>query len=65
MGITPNMKDKRVLVILEENVVIVPEDIRVALEQARADRLSHEAVMDSMRPFMDNRVEDFPNIQRG
>lgn len=63
--ISPDMKNKRVLTILEQNGIQVPEDIMSVLEQKRAWIYDHEAIMNSMRPFKGNRVEDFPTIIRG
>lgn len=65
VGIEPGMKDMRVICILSERGVQLPADVSNALEQLRADRLNHEAIMDSMRPFEGNNPEDFPTIIRG
>lgn len=64
IGIEPDMKDMRVMYMLAERGIELPTDVSDALEQLRADRLNHEAIMNSMRPFEGNSPKDFPTIIR-
>lgn len=64
LGIDSSMKDRRVMSILCERGVTLPDSILSELENDMADKLSHEAIMESMRPFMGMRLEDFPTIQQ-
>lgn len=64
LGIDSSMKDRRVMSILSERGITLPERVLAELENDMANKLNHETIMDSMRPFMDMRIEDFPTIQQ-
>lgn len=49
-------KNKKVLMILDENDIAVPEYILDALAAKRAEIERHDNVMDSMRPYKDRDV---------
>lgn len=55
-------KDKYVFKVLDEQGVQVPQDILDELERQRQEARSHEAIMDTMRPFFGNKLEDFEHI---
>ena len=55
-------KNMYVLKVLEEQGIQVPQDILDELEKEHQESQSHESIMDTMRPFFGNKIEDFEHI---
>lgn len=56
-----DMKNRRVCAQLAKLDIEIPEDVQRAMEDYNLQVHQHDYVMDSMRPGMENALEDLPD----